>query len=237
MSQPFASVGERTDVGRTRQRNEDSLRVHRDAGLLVVADGMGGHAAGDVASRMAAEVVESAAVDDGQTLAQALRLAHEALIEAGREGRGAPGMGTTCVACRLHGRLLETAWVGDSRLYRMRGGRLEQLSRDHSCVQSLVDAGELAAEAVATHPQRHVLAQCLGGAAPEGMEVEAETIAAEPGDRLLLCTDGLTGELPDARIEELLAAEADDRRAAQALVDAALAAGGHDNVTVIVATI
>ena len=237
MSQPFASVGESTDVGRMRQRNEDCLRVHHDTGLLVVADGMGGHAAGDVASHMAAEVVESAAGDDGQTLAQALYLAHEALIEAGHRGRGAPGMGTTCVACRLHGRLLETAWVGDSRLYRMRGRRLEQLSRDHSYVQSLVDAGELAAEAVATHPQRHVLAQCLGGAAPDGIEVEAQTIPTEPGDRLLLCTDGLSGELADGRIAELLAAEADDQRAAEALVDAALAAGGHDNVTVIVATV
>ncbi|MFW5970180.1 MAG: PP2C family protein-serine/threonine phosphatase, partial [Halofilum sp. (in: g-proteobacteria)] len=198
---------------------------------------MGGHAGGDVASRMAAEVVEAAVVDDGQTLEQALRLAHVALIEAGREGRGAPDMGTTCVACRLHGRLLETAWVGDSRLYRMRGGRLDQLSRDHSYVQSLVDAGELTAEAVATHPRRHVLAQCLGGATPEDLEVEAHTIPAEPGDRLLLCTDGLTGELADARIAELLAAEPDDRHAARALVDAALAAGGHDNVTVIVATV
>lgn len=237
MSQPFASVGECTDVGSTRRRNEDSLRVHREAGLLVVADGMGGHVAGDVASRMAAEEVESAAVDQGQTLEQALRSAHAALIEAGREGRGAPGMGTTCVACRLHGRLLETAWVGDSRVYRMRAGRLEQLSRDHSYVQSLVDAGELAVEAVATHPQRHVLAQCLGGAAPDGIEVDAETIPAEPGDRLLLCTDGLTGELADARITELLTAEPDDQRASQALVDAALVAGGHDNVTVIVATV
>ena len=237
MSQPFASVGEQTDVGRTRQRNEDSLRIHREAGLLVVADGMGGHAAGDVASRLAAEVVESAAVDEGQTLARALRLAHQALIEAGRDGRGAPGMGTTCVSCRLHGRLLETAWVGDSRLYRLRGGRLERLSRDHSYVQALVDAGELAAEAMATHPQRHVLAQCLGNAAPDAIEVDAQTIPAEPGDRLLLCTDGLSGELTDARIAELLAAEPDDRLAAQALVEAALAAGGHDNVTVIVATV
>ncbi len=222
---------------RTRQRNEDSLGVHPDAGLLVVADGLGGHAAGDVASRMAVDVVEAAAVDEGQTLAQALRAAHAALIEAGRDGRGAPGMGTTCVACQLHGRLLEIAWVGDSRLYRMRDGRLEQLSRDHSYVQSLVDAGELTVEAAATHPQRHVLAQCLGGAAADGIEVEAQTIPAEPGDRLLLCTDGLTGELADARIAELLAAEADDGRAAQALVDASLAAGGHDNVTVIVATV
>lgn len=237
MNQPFTSVGERTDVGFTRRRNEDSLRVHRDAGLLVVADGMGGHAAGDVASLMAAEVVETAAVDERQSLEQALRTAHSALTEAGRDGRGAPGMGTTCVACRLHGRLLETAWVGDSRLYRLRAGRLVQLSRDHSYVQSLVDAGELAVEAVATHPQRHVLAQCLGAGASDRVEVEAQTITAEPGDRLLLCTDGLNGELTDARIAELLAAEADDRRAAAALVDAALAAGGHDNTTVIVATV
>lgn len=237
MSQSFASVGERTDVGRTRKRNEDSLRVHREAGLLVVADGMGGHAAGEVASRLAAEAVETAAVAEGQTLAQALRSAHAALIEAGRDGRGASGMGTTCVACRLHGRLLEVAWVGDSRVYRLRDGRLQQLSRDHSLVQSLVDAGELPPEAAASHPQRHVLAQCLGGAAPDGIEVEADTLPAEPGDRVLLCTDGLTGELDDARIAELLVAEPDDARAAEALVEAALAAGGHDNVTVVVATV
>lgn len=237
MSQSFASAGERTDVGRMRRRNEDSLRVHREAGLLVVADGMGGHAGGDVASRMAVERVEVAAVEEGQTLAEALRSAHEALREAERDGRGAPGMGTTCVACRLHGRLLEVAWVGDSRLYRMRDGRLQQLSRDHSLVQSLVDAGELSAEAAAIHPQRHILAQCLGGAAAEGVKVEVETLPAEPGDRVLLCTDGLTGAIEDARIAELLAAEPDDTRAADALVAAALDAGGHDNVTVIVATV
>lgn len=235
MAAAFASVGERTDTGRARRRNEDSLRVNRDAGLLVVADGMGGHPAGDVASMMAGEAVERAIVDAGYTLAEALRAAHRAIVDAGREGQGAPGMGTTCVACCLRGRLLETAWVGDSRLYRLRDGRLEQLSRDHTWVQSMVDAGELAADAADGHPERHVLAQCLGS--PAGIEVDAETIGVEPGDRLLLCTDGLTGEIGGAEIGALLAEHADDRDAADALVDAALAAGGRDNVTVVVATV
>ena len=235
MNASFASVGERTDTGRARRRNEDSLRVNRDAGLLVVADGMGGHPAGDVASMLAGEAVERAVVDAGFTLAEAVRAAHRTIVEAGREGRGAPGMGTTCVACCLRGRLLETAWVGDSRLYGFRGGRLEQLSRDHSWVQSLVEAGELGAEAADRHPERHVLAQCLGS--HEGVEVEAETIDVEPGQRLLLCTDGLTGELDEATIAAVLREEPDDRRAADALVERALAAGGGDNVTVVVATV
>lgn len=235
MNASFASVGERTDTGRARRRNEDSLRVNRDAGLLIVADGMGGHPAGDVASMMAGEAVERAVVDAGFTLAEAVRTAHRTIVDAGREGHGAPGMGTTCVACCLRGRLVETAWVGDSRLYRFRDGRLEQLSRDHSWVQSMVDAGELAAEAVDRHPRRHVLAQCLGS--PEGIEVEAETVGVERGQRLLLCTDGLTGELDEATIAGVLRDQADDQRAADALVEAALAAGGGDNVTVIVATI
>ena len=235
MNASFAGVGERTDTGRSRRRNEDSLRVNRDAGLLVVADGMGGHPAGDVASMMAGEAVERAVVDGGFTLAEAVRAAHRSIVDAGREGHGAPGMGTTCVACCLRGRLLETAWVGDSRLYRFRDGQLEQLSRDHSWVQSLVDAGELAADAVDRHPERHVLAQCLGS--PDGVEVEAETVGVEPGQRLLLCTDGLTGEVDEATIAGVLRDQPDDRRAADELVEAALAAGGGDNVTVIVATI
>lgn len=235
MNASFSSVGERTDTGRARRRNEDSLRVNAEAGLLVVADGMGGHPAGDIASMMAGEAVERALVDAGYTLAEALRAAHRTIVDAGREGHGAPGMGTTCVACHLHGRLLETAWVGDSRLYRLRGGELEQLSRDHSWVQSMVDAGEIAAEAAARHPERHVLAQCLGS--PEGVEVEAETVAVEPGERLLLCTDGLNGEIDDAAIARILRARTDDREAAHALVEAALKAGGGDNVTVVVATV
>lgn len=235
MNAAFANIGERTDTGRARRRNEDSLRVNREAGLLVVADGMGGHPAGDVASMMAGESIERAVVEGGHTVAEAVREAHRAIVEAGREGRGAPGMGTTCVACCLRGRLLEFAWVGDSRLYRFRDGRLEQLSRDHSWVQSLVDAGELAAEAVDRHPERHVLAQCLGSVA--GIEVEAATVDVGRGERLLLCTDGLTGELNEEAIARILGEQDDDRHAADALVEAALAAGGGDNVTVIVATV
>lgn len=213
------------------------MRVDEGLGLLLVADGMGGHPGGDIASRMVGECVERALSEASHTLATALEQAHRMLLEAGRSGRGAPGMGTTCVAARLHGRMLEVAWVGDSRIYRARAGRLEQISRDHSWVQRLVDAGELAASERDRHPQRHVLAQCLGGFDTQGVEVESEAVALEAGQRLLLCTDGLTGELDDATIGRILAQEADDEQAADALVDAALAAGGRDNVTVIVATV
>jgi protein phosphatase len=237
MTRAFASVGECTAVGRVRRHNEDSLRVDREADLLIVADGMGGHAAGDVASRVASEAVQDRVMAAGESLAGALRRAHAAVLDAARQGLGAQEMGTTCVACRLQGRELACAWVGDSRIYRWHDGQLEQLSHDHSHVQSLVDAGALPPEAAATHPERNILSQCLGGFDAPEPEVEARAFKVEAGDRVLLCTDGLTGELSDAQIERLLTTTPDDAHAAQLLVDTALAAGGHDNVTVVLATV
>ena len=236
MSQPFTSIGERSETGHVRKRNEDSLRVHGEAGLAVVADGMGGHPGGDIASRVAVEAVERALADDAAGLTEALHAAHRAVVEAGGV-EGKPGMGTTCVAARLRSDALECAWVGDSRLYRLHAGRLERLSRDHSHVQSLVDAGALSPEAAEHHPERHILTQCLGGFGYDVPEIEHRIVPVAFGDRVLLCTDGLTGELSDARIESVLAGTPDDRTAARALVEAALAAGGRDNVTVIVATV
>ena len=236
MSRPFSSTGERTETGRVRQRNEDSIRVHRELGLLVLADGMGGHAGGDIASRVAAEAVEQAVCEERSSLKDALSAAHRAVIDAGRAA-GAPGMGTTCVAVCLQDGLLEYAWVGDSRVYGVRDGVLERLSRDHSYVQSLVDAGTLSAAAAEVHPERNMLLQCLGGFEDRPPHVDGGVIPVVPGERVLLCSDGLTGELPDTRVEALLAEQPMDRQAASVLVDAALAAGGRDNVTVIVATV
>ena len=236
MPHPYTSIGERTETGYVRKRNEDSLRVHRDAGLVVVADGMGGHPGGDMASRVAVEVVERAVAEEATGLTEALRLAHRAIIDSGRKA-GTPGMGTTCVAARLRSDWLECAWVGDSRIYRLHADGLERLSRDHSYVQSLVDAGALSPEAAERHPERNVLTQCLGGFGDDTPEIGHRRVPVVPGDRLLLCTDGLTGELHDARIESVLADEPKDQQAAWALVEAALAAGGRDNVTVIVATV
>lgn len=236
MNGPFASVAHGSDVGHRREHNEDAVRVDERAGLLVVADGMGGHAAGEVASRMTVDIVEEA-VGEGRSLAEALYGAHGTVLRAAVDGRGAPGMGTTCVACRLREGALETAWVGDSRAYLFRDGGLRPLTRDHSYVQTLVDAGVLDAATAAHYPERHVLARCIGGGGLARDEVDADTVEVGSGDRVLLCSDGLTGELDDDTIAALLARCAEDHAAVDALVEAALAAGGHDNVSVVVATV
>lgn len=232
----FASVASGSVVGCVRDHNEDSVRVNERAGLLVVADGMGGHAAGEVASRLVADVMESAVVGRGIDLADALVEANEAVVKAAHDGRGAPGMGTTCVACRPLEPGLELAWVGDSRLYRMRDGDLRLLSHDHSYVQTLVDAGMLAAEEASHHPERNVLSRCIGLERLVRADIDRGVRSLCSGDRILLCSDGLTGELSDRDIEGILARHPDDQEAVDALIELALAAGGHDNVSVIVAT-
>jgi len=237
MSAPFSSIAHASDVGLFRDHNEDALRVNEDAGLLVVADGMGGHEAGEVASGIVAETVEDEVVGNGLSLADAVFRANEAVLHAVREGRGASGMGTTCVACRLHGHHLEVVWVGDSRAYLFRGGILRPLTRDHSYVQTLVDAGLIEASEMASHPERHVLAQCVGSDSLQQADIDVYTVEIEPGDRVLLCSDGLTGEVDDAQIAELLASHGADASAVKALVNEALVAGGRDNVTVVAATI
>lgn len=237
MSGPFAHVAHGSDVGHRRAHNEDAVRVDERAGLLVVADGMGGHAAGEVASRMAVDAVVAAVTGEERSLAEAVHAAHGAVVQAAVAGHGAPGMGTTCVACRLQAGELDVAWVGDSRAYLLREGTLRLLTRDHSYVQSLVDAGVLDAAEAARHPERHVLARCIGSGALARDEVDARTVEVGPGDRVLLCSDGLTGELDDDGIAAILERDADDRAAVDTLIEAALAAGGHDNVTVVVATV
>lgn len=233
----FASSGQATDVGHVRAHNEDACRVEPASALLVVADGMGGHVAGEVASQVAVDVVSDVAGPQGRGLGDALAAAHRAIAEAPAQGRGVPGMGTTCVACRGSDHGLAVAWVGDSRAYVYRSGTLEAITRDHSHVQALVDQGRLAPEDAAAHPQRHVLARCLGAMPLERTDVDEREITAGSGDRVLLCTDGLTGELDDGRIAQVLAAHEDDEAAARALVATALEAGGRDNVTAIVATL
>jgi len=237
MSQRFRASGCATDVGAYRDHNEDAYRANGSANLLIVADGMGGHAAGEVASRITVDTVEAAVVGEGLHLGDALARAHANVVAAGEDGRGDAGMGTTCVACRLTRGGLELAWVGDSRAYRYRKGELEALTRDHSYVQSLVDAGLLAPEQADSHPDRHVLARCIGGPELEAGDIDRRTVSVAAGERLLLCSDGLTGELSEGTIAHIVRSHDDDQAAADELARAAVAAGGADNVTVVVATV
>jgi serine/threonine protein phosphatase PrpC len=229
--------GSATDVGRVRTLNEDSLLAV--PGLFVVADGMGGHAAGEVASQMAvaefARLAEQAPVR-AEDVTEAVRLANEHIVSAGAERGDRHGMGTTLTGIGVvgseRGEELAVFNVGDSRVYRLTGGQLHQLTVDHSAVQELVDAGRLTARAARSHPRRNVVTRSLGmdpGPAPDVWLVQPVA-----GDRFLVCSDGLTGELEDADIAALLAENPDPQAAADQLVHQAVAVGGHDNVTAVV---
>lgn len=235
-SRPFESIASGSDVGCVREHNEDAVRVNENAGLLVVADGMGGRAAGEVASRIVADVMESAVVGQDEDMVAALVGANGAVLKAAQDGRGAPGMGSTCVACRPLDEGLEVAWVGDSRAYRMRHGELDRLSHDHSYVQTLVDAGVITAADAEHHPERNILSICVGNAGLDRSEIGHAVHSLEPGDRILLCSDGLTTELSDSTIARVLQGATDDEMAVSTLIEMARSAGGHDNISVVVAT-
>ena len=231
----LTSFGSRTDIGCLRDHNEDSLVVTPP--LFAVADGMGGHAAGEVASEIAVRVLSELAPEhpDVEALGRAIEEANRAVIQAAREGRGRQGMGTTMTAAMLEGERLVIAQVGDSRAYLLHQGKLQQLTRDHSLMADMIEAGQLTPEEARTHPQRSVITRALGSDAhlhPDIYEINVET-----GDRLLICSDGLSGMIFDDQIENTLRRVQDPQRCASPLVNEAIAAGGHDNVTVIVADV
>lgn len=231
----LTSFGSRTDIGCLRDHNEDSLVVTPP--LFAVADGMGGHAAGEVASEIAVRVLSEQAPEhpDGPALGRAVEEANRAVIQAAHEGRGRQGMGTTMTAAMLEGERLVIAQVGDSRAYLLHQGKLQQLTRDHSLMADMIEAGQLTPEEARTHPQRSVITRALGSDThlhPDIYEINVET-----GDRLLICSDGLSGMVFDDEIENTLRRVQDPQRCASQLVNEAIAAGGHDNVTVIVADV
>lgn len=220
-----------THAGHRRPHNEDSHAEFEDLGLYLVADGMGGHEAGEVASRIVVEHVERS-VRAGEPLEQAVRGAHEAVLAASDAGEGRPGMGSTVVAAQLAGDRFRVAWAGDSRAYQMAGG-LVRLTNDHSLVQEMVDRGALSDSEARSHPERSLITRAMGMPDQDGMEVDVVEGRLGPGECLLLCSDGLTEELDDGEIERILASEREPGDRVERLVDAALAAGGRDNVTVV----
>ncbi len=227
--------GSRTDIGCVRDQNEDNLVVAPP--LYVICDGMGGHAAGEVASEIATDVISqrAPAYPDAAGLRQAVEEANLAVIAAAEEGKGRAGMGTTCTAAMLESERLVVAQVGDSRAYLLNQNKLQQITRDHSLVADLVEAGQITKEEARVHPQRSIITRALGS--DPTLEPDIYEINVEAGDRLLLCSDGLTSMVGDDEIEEILRQTADPQLAAIQLVNAAIAAGGHDNVTAIVVNI
>ena len=229
--------GEHTDVGRQRNSNQDccGMAVAPDDGarLWIVADGMGGHAGGEIASRVAVDAAIATFSAGGADLAERLRAAivaaNRAVLTAAQQNRALTGMGTTAVALAVAGESLCIANVGDSRAYRVRRNRIEQLTQDHSVVAELVRRGHLSEDEAMLHPRRHEVLRSLGF--EWDLDVDVEPADAAAGDIFLLCSDGLSGVVDDAEIAALCAKRRPSD-AARALVDAANARGGPDNITV-----
>jgi serine/threonine protein phosphatase PrpC len=223
---------ERTDTGRQRRGNEDSSFARPP--VFVVADGMGGAQAGEVASRIAVETFERGLPDDGspeERLAACVQTANKQIYERSRTEHERAGMGTTLTAAYLDDAQVAIAHVGDSRAYLFRDGKLQRLTRDHSLVGELVRQGKLTEEQAEEHPQRSIITRALG---PEPtVDVDTSTYPGRAGDVLLLCSDGLTSMISEERISDILGSTEDLAGAADQLIDEANAAGGRDNITVV----
>jgi len=219
-----------TDVGLVRDGNEDSYLT--DEPLFAVADGMGGHRGGEVASQLAVETLEKLFKKGIGELPDQVREANRVVFERSVVDEKVAGMGTTLTAALVEGDRIRLAHVGDSRAYLLREGDLRLLTEDHTLVHRMVTEGEISKEEAETHPQRSVLTRALG--VETVVDVDDDTVQVRPGDRLLLCTDGLTSMVSEQAVEEVLRAVPDPQEAAQRLVQLANEGGGADNTTVVV---
>lgn len=218
-----------SEIGLVRQVNEDSKLT--DPPLFAVADGMGGHASGDVASAIAVEVLR-ASLKQSDSIADAVHNANKAIFQKAAKDPDLTGMGTTITAMWADDRSAQIAHVGDSRAYLLRDGQLSRLTTDHTVVNRLVQQGRILPEDADRHPQRSYLERALG-VDPE-VEVDVHVLDMVPGDRVLLCSDGLFGMIDDDLIQNVMVSEDSPQRAAERLCEEAVHAGGNDNVTTVV---
>lgn len=238
-----------SDVGRQRQHNEDSFLVHERTRLFVVADGMGGHAAGEIASKIAVEsigdFIEQTEEEDGtwphgyddrlsrstNRLVAAVRIANGRVIDAMRKDARLRGMGTTVVASMVDDGILSLAHVGDSRAYLVRGEAISRVTDDHSWVFEQVQAGMISEEEAERHPFRNVITRALGGST--SVVPDASEIELQKGDVVLLCSDGLSGMVPEPDMLQLISSAGDTAEGCRRLIDLANERGGTDNITAI----
>jgi PPM family protein phosphatase len=224
------SVGAATDIGQVREGNEDSYLILEP--LYAVADGMGGHRGGEVASSLALETVHGMFERREGSLAEQVAEANRAVFDRSQSDRKVSGMGTTLTAAQIDGNRVHLVHVGDSRAYLLHGGELKQITEDHTLVHRMVLEGEISQKEAETHPHRSVLTRALG--VDRSIQVDEGDLEVAPGDRLLLCTDGLTGMVPEAQIRTILLETADPQEAVDKLVNGANRAGGIDNITAVI---
>lgn len=225
--------GAGTNVGNVRDNNEDSYVCDEEKDLWIVADGMGGLGFGEVASAITTFTV-TRMVRDGHGINQAIEIAHRNIKEYAESDGMGTNMGTTIVLLLSHGSLYNIFWVGDSRAYLLNEQQMKQITIDHSLVQSLIDQGELTKEQAATDPRKNAVTRALGVQELETVRADSISERWQPGQKILLCSDGLTDCVSDAKIEELMLQGGNDQEIVDRLIEAALEGGGKDNVTVIV---
>lgn len=222
--------------GLMRDNNEDCFLSRPEHGLWLVADGMGGHEAGEVASAIVRDTIERETQDNPDiSLLDSIQHAHTSILSSAVQGIGAPGMGSTVVALKSNSEKYQVAWVGDSRAYlwtpTQDGGRLEQLSTDHSYVQMLVETGVIRPEDAEFHPEKNIITQCLGMQELTQVRVDVIEHQWQKDQWILLCSDGLTDEVSDKTIAQILCESHDCLAAVDQLLHAALTSGGRDNIT------
>jgi protein phosphatase len=243
-------VAGQTDVGRKRAHNEDSFAVYSEHGLYMVADGMGGHASGEVASRMAIETMRDFFAQtsgdpektwpykmdrtkdyDENRLVTGIMLSNLRIFQTAKENPKQRGMGTTLAVVFAVEEGMYVAHVGDSRVYRIRGGRMTQLTEDHSLLNDYKKMKNLSAEEIEAFPHKNVIVRALG--MKDTVKVDSRFESPEPGDIILLCSDGLAGPVSDQQIHRIIESSPDLATAAQALIEAANENGGPDNITAV----
>jgi len=228
-----------TDVGCVRSANQDSYCIDPDGRFFIVADGMGGHAGGEEASRITVDVIKSfldaewdLQLSPQELLQSAISLANNEILKDQESHPVRRDMGTTVVILIFKDDEPWYCHIGDSRLYRLRGAKLEQVSEDHTWIAKAIQSGTVDIEEARSHPWRHMLMQCLGREDIE--KITANKVDFQPGDRLLICSDGLTEELSNERIANQLKTIRSSEQATNALIAAAKAKGGKDNITVVI---
>ena len=231
-----------TDPGLVRSANQDAYYMDPEGRFVVVADGMGGHAGGEEASRIATQVIQNYLVEhwssndsDSSLLEAAFMQANQAIVQDQQHHPERADMGTTAVAVLFRQQASWCAHVGDSRLYLWRSATLQQVTEDHTWVARALKSGDIEPDEARTHPYRHILSRCLGR--EDLRQIDIQPLNMQVGDRLLLCSDGLTEELADQMIASHLELHPAVDQAVVALIDAAKAKGGHDNITVVIVEI
>ena len=227
------SYAAKTDVGNKRSNNEDCYLASPELSLWIMADGVGGQDAGEVASKIVCNVIKSE-IKAGHSLEDAIQMAHQAVKASPADGVGKPGMASTVVALMVHGSEYQISWVGDSRAYLWAGGQLSQVTRDQSLVQRLLDENVITPEQALDHPRRNLVIQALGQENLDSVEVETVRGTFNKDDQILLCSDGLSDYVSDESIANIVATSPHLQATVDKLVAAALATEGKDNITVLV---